>query len=156
MIVPGSLVLTVSGERPGYLAEVLASWRRARGVADWPLTVLLEPGTRAQECREVVADTFPSAAVVVHPERLGVLANPHRALATAFEHHGAAFAVLAEEDIVVSDDVLEFFAHAAVTYRDDPSVLALCAFSRLPAPQPADAVGTGRFSPWVWGTWADR
>jgi hypothetical protein len=155
VIVPGSLVFTVSGERPGYLAEVLAAWRRARGVAAWPATFLLEPGTRARECRAVIADAFPAADVVVHPERLGVLANPHRALATAFGR-GAGFAVLAEEDIVVADDVLEFFTHAALTHQDDPSVLAACAFSRLPAPQPADAVGSGRFSPWVWGTWADR
>src|SRR5699024_10279241 len=45
VIAPAVLVLTVSGERPGYLAEVLASWRAARGVDAWPVTVLLEPGT---------------------------------------------------------------------------------------------------------------
>jgi hypothetical protein len=152
---PASLVFTVSGERPGYLAETLAAWRRARGVAGLATTFLVEPGTRVPECREVITAAFPAATVVVHPERLGVLANPHAALERGFAD-GAQFAVLAEEDIVVADDVIEFFGHAARAHRDDPSVLAVCAFSRLPAPQPTDVVATGRFSPWVWGTWADR
>lgn len=152
---PGALVFTVSGERPGYLAEVVASWRRARGVEAWPVTFLVEPGTRVPECRTVITDAFPAATVVVHPERQGVRANPHRALATAFDG-GAGFAVLAEEDIVVGDDVLEYLGHGAAAHRDDPSVLALCAFSPLPAPQPEDAVGTGGFTAWVWGTWVDR
>ncbi|MDD7966385.1 hypothetical protein [Actinomycetospora lemnae] len=152
---PGALVFTVSGERPGYLAEVVASWRRVRGVEAWPVTFLVEPGTRVPECRTVITDAFPDATVVVHPERQGVRANPHRALATAFDG-GAGFAVLAEEDIVVGDDVLEYLGHGAAAHRDDPSVLALCAFSPLPAPQPEDAVGTGGFTAWVWGTWVDR
>ena len=82
---PGALVFTVSGERPGYLAEVVASWRRVRGVEAWPVTFLVEPGTRVPECRTVIADAFPDATVVVHPERQGVRANPHRALATAYD-----------------------------------------------------------------------
>lgn len=150
-----ALVFTVSGERPGYLADVLASWRRARGVESWPVTLLVEPGTRVSECRAVIADAFPDATVLVNPERRGVRANPYHALATAFSG-GAAFAVLAEEDIVVSDDVLEYLAYGAAAHRDTPSVLALCAFSSLPAPQPEDAIGTGGFTPWVWGTWEDR
>jgi hypothetical protein len=155
VIVPGCLVFTVSGERPGYLAEVLGSWRRVRGVEHWPVTFLVEPGTRVAECRTVIVDAFPDADVVVNLERLGVRANPHHALATVFDR-GAAFAVMAEEDIVVSDDVLEYLGHGAAAYRDDPSVLTLCAFSPLPAPQPEDAIGTGGFCAWVWGTWDDR
>jgi hypothetical protein len=150
-----AIVFTVSGERPGYLAETLASWRRARGVGRWRTAFLVEPGTRVPDCRAVIDGAFPDAEVVVHPERRGVLANPHAALTHGFAG-GAAFVVLAEEDIVVADDVLEFLTWAATTCRDDPSVLAACAFSRLPAPQPPDLVTDGEFSPWVWGTWADR
>jgi hypothetical protein len=155
VIVSGSLVFTVSGERPGYLAEVLASWRRVRGVEGWPATFLVEPGTRVADCRAVIAEAFPDATVIVNPERRGVRANPYHALATVFGG-GAAFVVMAEEDIVVSDDVLEYLGHGAATYRDDPSVLALCAFSPLPAPQLGDAIGSGGFCAWVWGTWEDR
>jgi hypothetical protein len=150
------LVMTVSGERPGYLAETLASWRRARGVDGWRRGFLLEPGTRADECRAAIAAQAPDAAVVTNPERRGVLANPHAALSWAFDDLDAGFAVLAEEDIVVGDDVLELFDACAGAFAADDSVLAVCAFSDRLAPQPADAVGSGPFSPWVWGTWADR
>jgi hypothetical protein len=141
------LVMTVCGERPGYLAETLASWARARGVDGWRRGFLLEPGTRADECRAVIAAQVPDATVVTNPERRGVLANPHAALLWAFDDLDAGFAVLAEEDIVVGDDVLELFDACAGACATDHSVLAVCAFSDRPAPQPADAVGSGPFSP---------
>jgi hypothetical protein len=150
-----TVVLTVSGERPGYLAETLASWSRARGVEHWRFGFHVEPGSRLDECRSAIAAFSPAATVCVNPGRLGVLTNPHAALSWAFGT-GAPFAVLAEEDIVVGDDVLELVADRAAAYAEQPDVLGLCAFSRLPAPQPADVVGTADFSPWVWGTWADR
>lgn len=148
--------MTVSGDRPGYLTETLDSWSAVRGLAQWSFRFVLEPGREERGCRAVVEE-FSRRRVArdvhleVNDERRGVLANPHHALAGAFAT-GAGFVVLAEEDIVVADDVCEFLA----AQPDDPEVLALCAFSALVAPQPADVVADAPFSPWVWGTWADR
>lgn len=157
--VPPTVVMTVSGDRPDYLAEVLATWSRVRGVAGCRFGFRVEPGDRVERCREVIdafaADAGVEVHVAVHEERLGVRANPHDALGWAFGT-GAFFVVLCEEDIVVADDVLELLTAGAATYADDPSVLAVCAFSDLPSPQPADLVVEAPFSAWVWGTWADR
>ena len=148
--------MTVSGDRPGYLAETLDSWVEVRGLSAWPFRFVVEPGDELDRCREVI-DDFARRGVVldvdveVNAERRGVRANPHHALATAFAT-GAGFVVLCEEDIVVADDVLEVFDAPP----DDADVLAVCAFSRLPAPQPDDLLADAGFSPWVWGTWADR
>lgn len=148
--------MTVSGDRPGYLTETLDSWSAVRGLAQWSFRFVLEPGREERRCRAVVEE-FSRRRVArdvdleVNDERRGVLANPHHALAGAFAT-GAGFVVLAEEDIVVADDVCEFLA----AQPDDPEVLAVCAFSALAAPQPVDVVADAPFSPWVWGTWADR
>jgi len=148
--------MTVSGDRPGYLTETLDSWSAVRGLAQWSFRFVLEPGREERRCRAVVEE-FSRRRVArdvhleVNGDRRGVLANPHHALAGAFAT-GAGFVVLAEEDIVVADDVCEFLA----AQPDDPEVLAVCAFSALAAPQPVDVVADAPFSPWVWGTWADR
>lgn len=148
--------MTVSGDRPGYLAETLDSWAAVRGLSAWPFRFVVEPGDELARCRDVLSGfagrgVARSVEVEVNDERRGVRANPHHALATAFAT-GAGFVVLCEEDIVVADDVLEMFAAAP----DDPDVLGVCAFSRLEAPQPDDLLADAGFSPWVWGTWADR
>jgi hypothetical protein len=157
--VPPTVVMTVSGDRPDYLAEVLATWSRVRGVGACRFGFRVEPGERVERCREVIdafaADSGAEVHVTVHEQRLGVRANPHDALDWAFGT-GAPFVVLCEEDIVVADDVLELLTAGAAAYADDPSVLALCAFSDRPAPQPDDVVTETPFSAWVWGTWADR
>jgi hypothetical protein len=150
------ITMTVSGDRPGYLTETLDSWSAVRGLAQWSFRFVVEPGREEPRCRAVIEE-FSRRRVArdvhleVNDERRGVLANPHHALSGAFAT-GAGFVVLAEEDIVVADDVCEFLA----AQPDDPEVLAVCAFSGLAAPQPPDVVADAPFSPWVWGTWADR
>jgi hypothetical protein len=150
------ITMTVSGDRPGYLAETLDSWSAVRGLSAWPFRFVVEPGGELARCREVIEEfsrrgVAREVEVEVNPERRGVRANPHHALSAAFAT-GPGFVVVCEEDIVVGDDVLELFD--AVT--DDPEVLAVCAFSPLSAPQPAEVLADGGFSAWVWGTWADR
>ena len=148
--------MTVSGDRPDYLAETLESWAAVRGLSAWPVHVVVEPGAELDRCLSVLSEfarrgVARSVGVEVNDERRGVRANPHHALSAAFAT-GAGFVVLCEEDIVVGDDVLELFD----AVPDDPATLAVCAFSRLAAPQPDDVVADTDFSAWVWGTWADR
>ncbi|NYD38517.1 hypothetical protein [Actinomycetospora corticicola] len=148
--------MTVSGDRPGYLAETLDSWSAVRGLSSRPFHFVVEPGDGLARCRAVIEDfsrrqVARAVEVEVNAERRGVRANPHHALATAFAT-GAASVVLCEEDIVVGDDVLECLE----AVPDDPDVLAACAFSTRPDPQPEDVLDDTGFSAWVWSTWADR
>lgn len=98
-----------------------------------------------------------SAEVIVNPRRLGVLSNPWHALDLCFSR-GAPFAVLAEEDTPVADDVLEYLAWARAAYEADRQVAAVCAhyLGRPAAGDPAAVIRDRLFSPVVWGTWADR
>jgi hypothetical protein len=157
-------LLLTAFDRPQYLAPVLDSWSGVRGLHDWHLRVAVEPSSARDAVVELV-DAFvrrtghPDTEVVLNPERLGVLENPYVHLDALFAaDHG--FVVRTEDDLVVSDDVLELFAQVAGTYADDPSVATAHAFSRdAPGPEspgPEVLARTSEFCPWVWGTWRDR
>jgi hypothetical protein len=144
--------------RPHYLKETLASWGQVRGIGDARLVFRCEP-----RCPEAVAlceaVTFAERTVTVNRERFGVLANPWHAMEQGFTAGG--FTVLAEEDLVVSPDVLEYFTWCQ-RYRDDLSVLGVTTYQRdarpggLAGAGPADWSDPDGFHFWVWGTWKDR
>ena len=153
------IAFTVSGLREKYLRETLSSWGRVRGVQDWHLVFALEPCRHAfpvAEFAQWVRRCFASAEVVVADSQLGCLRNTRRAMRLSFDR-GAEFAILAEEDIRVSDDVLEYFTWARDTYAAEEQVTAVCAHSlRTEAGGDADVVLREWFNPIVWGTWKDR
>jgi hypothetical protein len=157
----GPALLLTAFDRPHYLAPVLDSWARVRGLHDWHLRVAVEPSAVRDEVVDLVAafvrrTGHPSTEVVLNPTRLGVLENPYAHLDALFTA-GHAFVVRTEDDLLVADDVLELFAHVAATYADERTVATAHAFTPDPVGAGADVlVRTPAFCPWVWGTWRDR
>ncbi len=140
--------------RPAYFRTVLESWGGVRGFADWKPTVHLEPSDHADEMIAIAV----AAGVLVRPNRhrRGVLGNPWHALDRAF-NAGADFVVLAEDDVIVSDDILEYFTWASEHCRAD-TTLAVCASNHTtdPAADEYAALRSNRFCPLVWGTWVEQ
>ncbi len=141
--------------RPVYWDAALATWHRARGFADLTPVVHLEPG----DAEYVMSAIAAGYGVAVHRNlfRRGVLTNPWYAIDTAFAA-GADFVILGEDDIEVSDDIVEYFTWAATELRDE-HILAVCACSMDTDADPAGThtVRTHQvFNPLVWGTWRDR
>lgn len=87
--------------------------------------------------------------------RKGCQANTYDALELAVAQR-PRFMILAEEDIVVSTDVLEYFAWAAREYESSALVQAVCAHSVHGTGAPCETTVLPWFSPLVWGTWPDR
>lgn len=148
--------------RPGYLRRALESWSRARGVGDLALFyVSLDASDRVAEMTEVLRNaSFPVMLkrhyLLNFPAR-GVSVNPVEAGSAVFrDNPDVDFLVLAEEDLLVADDVLEYMAWGAERFRGCPEVLAVRAH---PGAEGRDAGAcrlSSGFSPWVWGTWRDR
>ncbi len=141
--------------RPVYFEPVMAAWTQVRGFGDWQPEVFLEPSPAAEAMTGIAAEA--GAAVTRNPLKRGVLSNPWNALYTAF-NAGADFVVLAEDDVLVSDDILEYFTWASTTFADQ-HILTVCACSFAPACAPGHEQNTVRhkqFTPLIWGTWADR
>jgi hypothetical protein len=152
------VVFTVN-DRPHYLEETLESWRKVRGIEKASLIFRCEPG-----CEEAVrvceAVNWAQRVVLVNPQRYGVAGNPWRCFEMAFNGIGHDFAILAEEDIVVATDTLEYFRWCAETYRWG-NVLGVTTYQPEPV-APPDHVVQADWSEdeywhfWVWGTWRDR
>lgn len=146
--------------RPAYMRESVASWNQAEDIQNWNAFLSLEPSSLQNHMINAFQELrCKSSFPVLNEERLGVLRNPHRALKSSFDR-GSEFSVLAEDDIVVSHDVLQYFQWAMNKYKNDESVLAVLAFSRSKKLDYAYDEGsvsrTKVFCPLVWGTWADR
>lgn len=157
-----TVAFTVSSQREKYLRESLDSWAHARGVQDVRLLFMMEPRRPPHhpfpmmEFKEFLARSFPHYLIVVNEERLGCLDNTRAAMDKSFAT-GAEFTILAEEDIAVADDVLEYFTWAQ-RFKDDPEVSSVCAhtFRAAPGTPTGEAVRVRWFSPLVWGTWPDE
>lgn len=151
------IVTFTVGGRAEYLRDVLAAWSQVRGAQNAEFVFHVEPGQPAAE--QVIRD-FTGAfrtTLVRNEERLGVLGNPHSALTRAFGSSFAGFVILAEEDVLPSDDVLEYFSFCAGRYASDAEIAAVCAHQiRSPQGFPSEIFRLSWFSPVLWGTWFSR
>lgn len=147
--------------RPGYLRKALASWDAVRHVHDIrAFDVCIDPSDRETEIIGV-CDEFSHLVKVKRnaPHKHGVLGNPRESMSYGFGQYGVKFCLIADDDMLVSDDVLEYFQWAASEFEDDKSVAAVCAHTPEPAPADADEAAIEllpRYRCWVWGVWKDR
>ena len=150
------VAFTVSGQREKYLRKTLDSWRAVRGVEDWSFLFSFEP------CEQVfplgaffewAKAALPDVHVQVNKVRQGCARNTHLAMSTAFSQ-GAQFAVLAEEDIEVAADILEYFFWAAGKYSGAGLATVCSHVKASDGGRPDQVTRASWFSPLVWGTWA--
>jgi hypothetical protein len=148
------VVAFTANNRPQYMQETADSWNKVRGIEDAHVIARVEPGNPEVER---IAGTIGGRVteVFTNPVQYGALSNPFHALETAFSF-GYPFAILAEDDSPVADDVLEFFRWAEMRYHDQSSVLLVCAFQHDAQGGPREAVVQQRFVPTIWGIWRDR
>jgi GT2 family glycosyltransferase len=111
--------------RPDYLRESLESWAKADGIEQAHMIFNLEPDQ--PDVLEVVR-FFDACAkrIIVNEKRLGGPLNGKMAFVRGFAT-GADAVIHAEDDVIVSSDVLTFFDYAQ-RYRDDQGVFAVCSF----------------------------
>jgi glycosyltransferase involved in cell wall biosynthesis len=148
-----AIVLTAYN-RPEYLSETLESWNQVRGLEDWDFFVFVDPSDRQWEVVQTLGVLDVTKSIQINPERYGVLLNPWVAFETTFGR-GYDFVLRIEDDIVVSDDILEYFNWAIEEFRDNPKVALVQAMSDGVGSESGVEFESG-FSPWNWGTWRDR
>jgi hypothetical protein len=170
-------VVVTAYRRPQYLEETLKSWAQVVAVRDvGRFMVALGHSDRKRSQLSLVAKMqaeFPTPIdVVLDTPEASVAVGVNRALGEAairaFVSSPCKFTVFGEEDVVVSDDVLEYMRWAAHRFEQDRQVVIACAHNRggcgwdtHEPPRDADADQAAvrllpYFNPWCWGTWQDR
>lgn len=157
MTTENTVVITVCN-RPFYMKEVLDAWQEVRGIENWRFIFMVEPTPNTQAQVSIIQSfRHPQKEIVFNPVLLGVLKNPWEGLNKSFSR-GAGFTVLAEEDLVPSTDILEYFEWAKAEARNRTEVLAVCTRpykSETDSPV-REVFEQDRFHVHIWGTWKDR
>jgi hypothetical protein len=154
-----AVFLTAYNRLP-YLQEVLRSWELVRGLEEWRFVAMIEPSPIEDQIKQEFESFALRAGLVdyeisVNPQVYGVLHHPWVGFEQLMAEQDYEFVVRAEDDLLVSDDILEYFSWAAATYQDSESVATVHAFSTTDGSN-AEARAVGYFRPWIWGTWRDR
>ena len=168
--------------RPQYLEPVLASWQQARGIGDvHSFTLALGHDRETVAAQSVIYGSFLKAAgigpgrgrVKMDSPQAAASRGMGRAIGEAAVHvladPAVEFVVFGEEDIIVSSDVLEYFAWARETFAADERVLCVLAHSAGGAGWDEPGIGLRDgdadqeavrllpyYNGWIWGTWRDR
>lgn len=142
--------------RPEYLQKSVESWNAVRNVGAWqPVSFFIEPSEVEDEIADIALSLNAEVSLYHNAEKQGVLVNPWNAINSTFEA-GADFVILAEDDVIVSTDVLEYFEWTSEEYATANSVLAINAFSTVGGGKSNQIVRSNKFSPLIWGVWKDR
>jgi hypothetical protein len=153
-------ILMTAWRRPQYTRKVLQSWSEVRGVKDVPFTVFLEPSDRQEQMREVIRESGLDIYLRENTELQGVDVNIAKGAETLFqENPELRYLIFAEDDLIVSNDVLEFLLWADEQFRDRKDVLVVNAHTDDGATEnadPAEVMLGQRLRCWIWGTWRDR
>lgn len=145
-------LIFTSYNRPEYLQQTVYSWNGVRNLQSWNTTFYIEPSDQQDTVVSLALSLNTSVTAVLNTEKLGVLVNPWNAINTTFEN-GADFVVLAEDDVLVSQDILEYFEWASLEYETAKRVMLINAFSRLGGEKANQVMIEGSFSPLIWGVW---
>lgn len=146
------LVFTCNN-RPEFLQETLESWSNVRSLDSWKKWIFVEPSDRRSEVLQVIKKSGLNFNVVLNDKKNGVLHNPWVAMDTAFSD-GCDFAVLAEDDIIVSSDIAEYFT-ALFGMFSPVDTLGVSAYSSLASGDPARVLRIPHFWGLLWGVWKE-
>lgn len=149
-------VFLTAANRPGYFREVMDSWSKVRWQDDWTFVLRIEPTEKLDQMIEIANDfkAFP-IRLHVNDRVLGAPLHPWVAFEESFSIMFRDYVVSTEDDLLVSDDFLEYHNWAAEEFYHDKEVATISSFSR----EGTDLSKVHRrdgFKSWGFGTWWDR
>ena len=150
-------ILFTAFDRPDLLERSLASWDKVRHLRDPFWYFSIAPSPVEDEVKRIIyrfisRNEINVATVHLNPRRLGVLHHPWVGFENLF-NRGENFVIRAEDDLCVSDDILEYFAWAELTYRGVSDVATIHGYQQDEHHSPNAVEVLPRFNPLIWGTW---
>lgn len=147
-------------DRVEYLKQTLDSWSHVRNKNNYNFVFKVETSERLDDIVKTI-ESFKnkngcSIKTIINDPKSGVGKNQYEALSLCFDELGSEAVIMAEDDVVVSEDILEYFEYVFKKYKDDKEILTACSH-RYVSPTTKDVIIKEQsFDPWVWGTWKTR
>lgn len=147
--------------RPDYLERSLQALRKVRGLHHWTVVIAIEPSPVSAEINEIVSrffDDMPGIVgeVVHNPQVYGVLHHPWVWFERLFGK-GYDYVVRSEDDLVLTEDALEYHRWASEEYLLDAEI-GMVTSTRFGYSGNHSTVTReeGLPTPLLIGTWRDR
>ncbi len=144
-------------DRVDYLKETLESWSKVDFVEEYDFYFYVEPSELVNEITEAINDfqeNFGSRLnIVYNKDVLGTGGNTWRGFNDLFESYD--FVILAEDDVVVSKDILRYFDSVEAIYRNEEDVAIISANTKWDTNDASGVIREQGFNGLVWGTWKE-
>ena len=144
--------------REDFLKRTLYSWSKVKYLDEYDIYFFVEPSNKINQILEIIS-SFKSVMgsrnimIKINNELKGCSANTFQALNLLFKVYD--FVVLAEDDLIVSDDVCQYFNYLEDRYRDSNDVCIISANNKTKNMLDNNVVmPTEYFEGYVWGTWS--
>lgn len=151
---PRAIVFTVYN-RTDYLSQTLNEWSKVKDIDQFDIYFRVEPTDKLRHIGQIIKKFKDSVQanvyVDVNHNRYGCAKNSYTALDEAFKKY--KFVILAEDDVIPSADIANFFVELDNKYKDDKSVGAIVA-NHERGEHASDSVSKiDFFQGLIWGTW---
>ena len=149
-------VFLTAADRPEYFRDTMKSWESVRWHDDWVFNLRIEPTPKLDQMLEI-ADSFTAFPITlqVNDTVIGAPTHPKVAFEEMFNTMFRDYVVSVEDDLLVSDDFLEYHRWAASEYQFDPEIATVSSFSANGVDSSLVYRQSG-FISWGFGTWWDR
>ena len=149
-----AIVFTVF-DRVVYLKQALNSWSNVRRLDQYDIFFRIEPSDRFDTVESVIRNFEDKISnpvnIILNNRVMGCATNTWFAFDDLLKEYD--FVILAEDDICVSKDVLEYFDVAEDLFFEDDSVAIISANTKWHTDDPTKIVREQAFNGLVWGTW---
>ena len=141
--------------RIDYLSHTLISWQKVSDLNSWDIHFYVEPSDKFEQVLHLI-QTFEETVgqpVYIHANEkvMGTGGNTWKLFDELFSMYD--FVVLAEDDVVVSKDILKYFDTLEKMYRDDNEIAIISANTKWHTEDVSGVVREQGFNGLVWGTW---
>lgn len=143
--------------RPDYLKTTLDSWLKVRNKNKHGFIFKVEASDKLEEVLSVI-ESFKNnigvpVGIIINDPKSGVGKNQQEALSISFDGMNSDATIMAEDDIIVSNDIIEYFEYVFSKYEHDEEVLAACSHRYTEGDLGTLIIKDKSFDPWIWGIW---
>lgn len=149
-------VVFTAYNRTDYLEQTLQAWSKVNNIDKFDIYFSVEPSDKVEDIKKMLKDfgdkVYSNVHVKYNKELMGCAKNTWSSLDYLFSKYN--FVILAEDDILPSKDIVDYFIYLENKYRDVSDVAVISASNRAGESDPTFVAKTPGFPGLIWGTWA--